>query len=326
MWVDGPTRKVTTQMVKTLRDNKGRYAGSIGAGKTKIPTTSPLKPKPSPTNYTHQPRTPITVPRSELRLNTGYLKDLGLEYEYDNLKPVDPEEEGSPYAFARGTGVGYHIFEGLRLQEPIDPRDPLEAIFGIVIEKDEPIPEDLQTIVSTARLEHASSYTIKAIPDYYAERAVTELKPLTEKAVTDWYYSKENAEDSDGVLAYVRSKGTNTAGLNPVEALKKQLLEEVGPQIASHIQNADSVTDITLNIERINIPTITSLSTGNPFLTSTRRSNTIRPYLGVLVREGRGYLLLDGYRNLMTDNIDNPKRRGTFLILDDKKAKPNSPW
>jgi len=73
------------------------------------------------------------------------------------------------------------------------------------------------------------------------------------KDIEKYYYSRNNAVDKDGVLEYVRSKGVDTTGLNPLEALKTQLTEENGEKRSGYVERSNHVRAEILNTHQIQI-------------------------------------------------------------------------
>ncbi len=294
-------------MVKHIQNKQtGKMAGSIGDGKNKIPTPATVLPTPQ-TDRPKPARTPIIVPESKISLNLHRMKDLGISYEYDYYEPspnASVERDGE-------NGAEYQYFTGLRVEKPVHGDEVLRNIFSLPYSK--PIPNDIQELIETAKLNEVDTYEIKAFSSYYGEEARSSFNEETEKYLKEWYYNHNNATDSDGVLKYVRNRGTETTGLDPVEAIKKQVKETRGAQIAHTIKSAKYVTPKTIAISKIDIPPVTTLRDGTPIRTG--KGNNIKKYMGVLIKQGTRYELVDGFAQLAQPHYTST--RAHFLILSE---------
>ena len=152
--------------------------------------------------------------------------------------------------------------------------------------------------------------------DYYTADSIDyvyEPKPPVSmvEAVQKWYYSQPNARDSMNALAHVREKGFETAGLAPIDAVKK-LLREENDKILPYVENTTLMYPARINFKsiKVNKGYLDSVDPREPKSEAPKTK-----YDGVLFRDKDGtYRLLDGYHR-MKWNKEHDKKTGQFLIL-----------
>lgn len=133
-----------------------------------------------------------------------------------------------------------------------------------------------------------------------------------QKRIEQEYYKKPNAKDNKGILEYVRSKGQETAGLSPVEAIKEQLTNENNGRRSSLVDNATGVSTATLKIRDIQIKAKEHYENVEPL--PMESNNTADKIAGVVVRTGTTYHLVDGYHR--TKELINDKRiLSKYIVL-----------
>ena len=133
-----------------------------------------------------------------------------------------------------------------------------------------------------------------------------------QRRIEQEYYKKPNAKDDKGILEYVRSKGQETAGLSPVEAIKEQLTNENNGRRSSLVDNSTGVSTATLKIRDIQIKAKGHYENIEPL--PMKSNNTSPNIAGVVVRTGTTYHLVDGYHR--TKNLINNKRiLSKYIVL-----------
>lgn len=253
----------------------------------------------------------IILPKSSL-IEPRVLSTSALSYEYDYDFYGD---DGSGY-YSLGeddyysTPEPYSVYDGLRL-ETVDAEGTVRGILGIR-DRNAPLPDGLQTIVDENDWNDKYKWEISAENDYYGESVVVTPPENMLPKLQEWFWKQENASDVEGVLDYVRSKGTETKGLTPVDAIKKQLSEENEGRHNRRVENATKVSTAKVNFNRIIVP-------------HQRRLNDIdaRPatnyegqedFAGVLIKEGNRYRLADGYHRLKHFK-GTTRKTGKYIIL-----------
>lgn len=298
--------------------------GSIGDGKTKIPTPSNIpKQTPTPVAPTQTLR-PILVPETPIHFNRYRAQSLqgAIGYDYDSYY-----DENNEYYCWGGEDDGetsrpapYSVFEGLRLSdEGINIDSVFRAIFDIQYNREtrqwDPIPDDLiEEATQVGELDNPNSYTIETENDYYGQTVKISLNPENIEALETWYYSKNNADDPSGILGYVRSKGIPTTGLTPLEAIKLQLKTENRGRANPFVDDAKNIYPKKVNFKKIDIGNPIHLDSVDPY--PTEPNGSARAYNGILAKNGRRYRLIDGYHRYKNATI-NQETEGTFLILSD---------
>lgn len=149
----------------------------------------------------------------------------------------------------------------------------------------------------------------------YDDNSKIYIKPKNDqlqKRIEQEYYKKPNAKDDKGILEYVRSKGQETEGLSPVEAIKKQLTNENNGRRSSLVDNATGVSKATLKIRDIRIGAKEHYENVKPL--PMESNNTADKIAGVVVQTGTTYRLVDGYHR--TKNLMNNKRiLSQYIVL-----------
>lgn len=149
----------------------------------------------------------------------------------------------------------------------------------------------------------------------YDDNSKIYIKPKNDqlqKRIEQEYYKKPNAKDDKGILEYVRSKGQETEGLSPVEAIKKQLTNENNGRRSSLVDNATGASKATLKIRDIKIGAKEHYENVKPL--PMESNNTADKIAGVVVRTGTTYRLVDGYHR--TKNLMNNKRiLSQYIVL-----------
>jgi hypothetical protein len=136
--------------------------------------------------------------------------------------------------------------------------------------------------------------------------------------VQEWYWKQPNAVDSQGILEYVRSKGTETQGLTPLQAIKRQLDEEnelifkLGAHRNRALYNATHVEQKTVKLDEIIVRGASRL---NEVEARIPQSYDNKPGIaGILVKTGDTYKLMDGYHRMKYLKIQN-RKQANYIVL-----------
>ncbi len=232
------------------------------------------------------------------------------EPDYANLWTYDHRE-----VLQLDYGSGY-LYEGLRM-EKVSPAD----IYRLATQRlgAELLPRSLKKNLEgeMGHLTNVANWHVYAQDDYYGDIVRVNEPPRLQEMVEEWYYSLPNATDREGILAYVRSLGTDTRNCRPREALIKQLVAEHGGEIH---QRVNPRVGLALK-QRVNLREIS----GNSF--PGKNAATVRPLptpktgnsnvvTGVLTRQGRKYVILDGKKRLAYFLDHNPEQRSfNFFVI-----------
>jgi len=223
----------------------------------------------------------------------------GLDYLYDAyVDEFYPENHNYTYS----------VFEGLRLDPNINGASIVGHLFGI----NKSIPDDLMEYAREVGIEDPSNYQVHAQDDYYGQFASFTVSKEMMKKLRDWYFAHDNAVDNAGILPYVRSKGTETAGLDPLEAIKKQLAEENNGRTSDLVDKATSAIVDKVWLNRIRIPHQDRFDSVEPITSDDINAEYSQPILGVVYEvDESNYELIDGYHRLK----GNKGRTGRFIVL-----------
>lgn len=272
-------------------------------------------------------RKPIILEPSELKnVRTPDAKDY-VEVEYDFYECTgttcesDPSEgicRDAAYENIQITGFednGFHNY--------------VKASLGLPYDKD--LPEDFKEILEKYK-DPIDDFEIYTVGGYYGEEYEVVPSARLQKDIKNYYYNRPNAVDMNKVLPYIRGKGTETTGLTPIEAIKKQLKEENG-RILKDAEEADA-----FKIEKIKTSKITRGSRKQTQLASDDPKEPKKidgvdslTVAGVVFQNKAGeYRLVDGYHR--TAYLDKHQRQsGVYIILAKKSdmsyyERTNSGW
>lgn len=184
------------------------------------------------------------------------------------------------------------------------------------------IPAELLALGEELRLDASTDWTIRVGGYYDDEYYVTfdwSRAADVDLRLSRWYWSLPNAVDRDGVLAYCRSKGLDTTGLEPLAAIKQQLAQENPGRSSVRVERAVGVQvqrlhlgELTYNAERL------ASIKARPVKRPENLLEVVPKIAGVAVQvssePGRQFLMVDGYHR-MRDLRNQGKRVGNFIIL-----------
>lgn len=266
-----------------------------------------------------------------------FVKDHNIQ----NLPPVVSEVKSSPLLEPRVTGSGNRIdtveydydyshcanddcgedgdmcrdtvYEGLTVEnKPVDTRSVLAEIYGIHPDK---IPDDLVRIGNDElKLNDPNSYEAYAENGYYGEEVTVSLAhpDAVNKRLTEYFHSLPDAKDNQGILPYIRGRGTDTQGLTPLEAVKKNLRDENNGKLVSYVENTTKVSRGAVSLNKVLIPQKKHYENVSPKVPNAPKGAD--SITGVLVKRGDSFVLVDGYHRVKHANVKN-KKMATFLIL-----------
>lgn len=177
--------------------------------------------------------------------------------------------------------------------------------------------KQLKEYLDSLELNDTTNYSIDVSNGYYGEvDAFVEYvgeHDIQEK-INEFYYAKDNAIDSYGVLEYVRSKGQATKGLKPIDAIKEQLKNENDGKNSIIVNRANRVISKQVNIKDIEIPANKHYDGAES--REIESKNDSKDIAGVVVYkpEAKKYILVDGYHRLKGLN-DKGRKRGNYIVL-----------
>ncbi len=151
-------------------------------------------------------------------------------------------------------------------------------------------------------------------PDYYDDQPHIRFEDTVAKELANWYWKTSyNGFDHDGILEYVRGKGTETIGLSPIEAIKEQLRNENGNKINSLVEAARYVKIVNLRIDQITVTNETHLTRVQPQPLEVPTENG-KKISGVVVADRNRFLLVDGYHRYK-DAKKKGRTLGDYVVL-----------
>jgi hypothetical protein len=242
---------------------------------------------------------PVIVPESILKEPKAELDVCLEDYEYDHYgrSEWDTTEEG------------YNYYEGLRLVEPINYTHAISRL----VSKEWVAPKEILDWAEANSLDRADSWEIEAVDSYYGQGVKTTLAYNKFSDLQNWFYSFNNAEDANGVLAYVRDKGQPTKGLTPIQAIKAQLTLENNGRKHPKVEKATKVAMAILPISDVQIPNKNHFLSVSPeeIKPATEFSS---PIAGIVIKEGDTYTLIDGYHR-MRGLRSSAQKQANFIVL-----------
>lgn len=216
------------------------------------------------------------------------------------------------------------VYFGLTMaqNDNVDVKAILSTMFRT---KKEDLPSELIDYAESLGLSSSDAYEATATWGYYGQEYDIYLKEEKQKALKDWYFSRSNARDEGGVLDYCRSKGLPTAGLTPLEAIKKQLADENNGLAHPKVEEAYSVevADLTLgtivtgnadHYSRIDPRPAESFTNGEIIMGVLIVPKSSYKWWDRNIRVNEGFLV-DGYHRLKHAR-NNQRRKGKFIILN----------
>lgn len=260
--------------------------------------------------------TPIEVQKTPLEAPRA-CKLYSVEYDYDGY--------GTPSWVNMEDDDGYgrnDEYDNLRVMkdQSIDVREVLSSTFGTSKNN---IPEELVTYATDELgMDKTDAYEAVAERGYYGEEASVQLQSHNVEALTEWYQKLSNAQDKDGILDYARSKGTDTTGKTPLEAIKTQLAAENNGKVIESVKTALSIGSITMTPKKIVVPNPKHFDQveATPIQTKNSTSDDI---IGVVVEKGDEFVLIDGYHRYKKA-LENPRKQGKYIVLSPDRYGPKS--
>ena len=95
-------------MAKTLRDKAGKYAGSVGDGKTSVPTSSPVKASPTPLEAAESLPKTVDLDTAHSKLRAAETAPVAPHMSLDEKRRARAREQGlvTPVTCKRCRGTG----------------------------------------------------------------------------------------------------------------------------------------------------------------------------------------------------------------------------
>ena len=190
------------------------------------------------------------------------------------------------------------------------------------------VPADLiEYATETLNMDKSDSYEISATSGYYGEEVHVRTSQLP--ALRKWYWNRNNAWDTSGVLDYVRGKGLDTTGKTPVEAIKAQLAAENNGKMVAVLDESHSVfvrrlspSEITLldaeRLQKTEPAPIQSPISKHEDPTTHEELLVGKDIAGVVVQKDNKYFLVDGYARHKGLGR-NPNKQQEYIVLSPVK-------
>lgn len=240
--------------------------------------------------------------------NFNNLSDISnyAEYDYDYTDYYSHEIDEENYAI--------HSINGEELAKSMVYRSA-----GTSIEEHEKIVNETEQMLQNIGALDTKNYNLRVRYGYYNDHETfIEPKrsfPLIERMKKE-YYKKPDAKDAAGILEYVRSKGKETAGLSPFEAIKEQLNEENKGRKSSYVERSNKASKATLRVDNVYIGAKQHYENVEPRKKVSENDSVA--FDGVLFFDNKSktYHLIDGYHR-MKDLKNNKRSTGTFIVLSE---------
>lgn len=203
----------------------------------------------------------------------------------------------------------YSVYENLHLTQ-VDVEQSIKNILHVPSTHE--LPEEILQLIKENEWDDKLNWEISAESDYYGETAVVKAPENMIPKLTEWYWTQDNATDAQGILHYVRSKGTETKGLSPLEAIKKQLSEESEGRPNRLVENAKNIKVGPLFINKLSVPHSSRLNNVPP--REAKDYENKEGIAGIVIRTRDAFRLVDGYHRLKNLK-DKNKRKGNYIIL-----------
>lgn len=198
------------------------------------------------------------------------------------------------------------IYNEPRLFTNFSTPDPRKAILKILGQPEtHKLSNELEQLIIENQWESTNNWIKNS------NRTLTPPKNLYPTLQT-WFWSQPNANDKQGILEYVRSKGTTTTNLTPLEAVQKQHIEE--NLLLLQLSGTSFLNKIlqTTRVQKTNIE-LAKISAGKTRIQEIEarapHNHKNEPGIaGILLKTDTKLLLLDGYhrmKHLQQHNIEN---------------------
>lgn len=236
---------------------------------------------------------------------------LSYDYDYDYYgEAQDYYDLGYDYYDDEPTyGDSYSVYDNLHLTS-VDAEQSIKSILNVPATHE--LPTEIHQLIQENGWNDKLNWSIHAESDYYGETAVVTPPDDMLPKLTEWYWGQENAVDKDGILHYVRSKGTETTGCSPLDAIKKQLAEENEGRSNRLVENAKNIKVSNLSISRLSVPHASRLDRVEA--RKAKDYDDKAGIAGIVVRTRDAYRLVDGYHRLK-DLKNSNKYKGKYIVL-----------
>lgn len=223
----------------------------------------------------------------------------GVDYDYDYYGRSEWAADEDDYAY----------YEGLRLTSV----DAYSAVNGLLLAGDKPLPDEIVQMIEKNDWNNINNWDIEAENDYYGQTVKIIPPSDMEEKLSAWYWNLPNADDSAGVLRYVRAKGVETQGLTPIEAIKIQLAEENKGMSHPLLENVNSAYRLSLRVREIVVPNKEWLDKVEPRPIENKGDSY--PVAGVVVFHRNQYVLIDGYHRFK--DLQNKQAKDKYSLMSD---------
>ncbi len=269
-------------------------AAALGAVRTKLAEENYKQPEPVIVEVTK-----LTYPKFFTTTASEYYGPVRFEYDY--YGPPFGEE---PVEYNRN-----YQYDGLRL-ETVDIRGVLAEVYSC---EPEEVPDSFVAEVTEKGWAETYSWDVHPVGGYYGEEVSLDPPGGFMQHVQRMYWSLPNATDENKILPYVRSKGTVTEGLAPLEALKKQLASENNNVVPDRVANATEIAVKNIKYDDVHVGNLrhyNEIYPRQPFSVSAESS----AFIGVLVEQNGKLSIVDGYHRLKHER-ERRSEKGKFIIL-----------
>ena len=198
--------------------------------------------------------------------------------------------------------------------EAIPVRNVLGKIFDVP-EKD--IPDELVEHARDIGMDNPDNYDITTNNGYYGDEIAIYSDEYSK--LRKWYLDQNNARDKDGILDYVRSKGYDTSGQEPLDAIKAQLAAENNGKLIDAVTNARAVGTIKLTPKQITVANPRHLEEVEATPVG-KKNDASDAFTGVLVERPTNvynkveYVLVDGYHRYK-EALKSPRKNFNFIVI-----------
>jgi hypothetical protein len=195
---------------------------------------------------------------------------------------------------------------------------PVRSVLGKMFRVPEnQIPDSLVEHARDIGMDNPDNYEISTNGGYYGDEVIIQSENYY--GLRRWYLDQNNARDDDGILDYVRSKGFDTSGKEPLDAIKSQLAAENNGKLIDAVTNARAVGTIKLSPKQISVANPRHLEEvdATPVGKKNEASDT---FTGILVERPTNvynqveYVLVDGYHRYK-EALKSPRKSFNFIVI-----------
>jgi hypothetical protein len=237
-------------------------------------------------------------------------------YPYGADLDVDYDSYGAPGGQCECPEDDYcrcNVYEGLRIDPDVKPNMENVLSYATGIPHSE-LPESLLTLGRELELDTHDGYEVFGEAGYYGQEYRIEFAnvPKVHKELRD-RFDKNAIDRNDIPRSYLAGIGIDVRGKDPVRGFKEFLKKENAGIELEKLKKVKKVTSTRLNLSSIEVPNPEHYKGVEPRKPESPIEGTSK-VVGIVLKEGGKYKLLDGYHRLKYARGGSIKT-GRFIVL-----------